>query len=150
MEFKFNDGGRADAGYTGHASDCVCRAICVATGLPYSEVYEKLAEGNATQRKGKHKQRFGNKHGLKSAQHGISTKRKWFADYMDSLGFTWVPTMKIGSGCKVHLKADELPSGTLIVNVSKHFTTVINGVINDTYDCSRNGTRCVYGYYIKK
>jgi hypothetical protein len=24
---------------------------------------------------------------------------------------------------------------------------VIDGVIHDTHDCSRNGTRCVYGYY---
>jgi len=26
---------------------------------------------------------------------------------------------------------------------------VIDGVINDTYDCSREGTRCVYGYWEK-
>ena len=66
---------------------------------------------------------------------------------MDLLGFKWTPTMLIGQGCKVHLLADELPKGKLIVNVSKHFTCVIDGIINDTYDCSREGTRCVYGYY---
>jgi hypothetical protein len=55
--------------------------------------------------------------------------------------------MAIGSGCKVHLKADELPKGTIIANVSGHFVCVIDGVIQDTYDCSRGGTRCVYGYY---
>jgi len=57
--------------------------------------------------------------------------------------------MFIGSGCKVHLKKDELPGGKLIVNVSKHITAVVDGVINDTFDCSRDETRCVYGYYIK-
>jgi len=24
---------------------------------------------------------------------------------------------------------------------------VIDGVLHDAYDCSREGTRCVYGYY---
>jgi hypothetical protein len=142
--FKFNDGGREAAGYKGKAGDCVARSIAIATGLPYQQVYEALANGNATQRKGK---REGSKAGVKTAARGINTKRKWFADYMTSLGFVWTPTMLIGKGCKVHLKADELPMGKLIVNVSKHFTAVIDGVINDTYDCSRGGTRCVYGYY---
>ena len=55
--------------------------------------------------------------------------------------------MAIGQGCKVHLRADELPTGRLIVAVSKHITAVIDGVIHDTHDCSRSGTRCVYGYF---
>jgi len=58
--------------------------------------------------------------------------------------------MFIGSGCRVHLRSKELPMGTLIVSVSKHLTTVIDGVINDTHDCSRDGTRCVYGYWYRK
>jgi len=66
---------------------------------------------------------------------------------MKELGFEWKPTMNIGQGCKVHLRADELPCGNIIVNVSKHFAAVIDGVLHDTYDCSREGTRCVYGYY---
>jgi len=47
------------------------------------------------------------------------------------------------------LKKDELPSGTLIVSCSKHITVVKDGVLHDTYDCSRRGTRCVYGYWTK-
>ena len=66
---------------------------------------------------------------------------------MTSLGFIWHPTMQIGSGCKVHLRADELPPGRLVVMVSKHSAAVIDGVLHDTHDCSRNGTRCVYGYW---
>jgi hypothetical protein len=27
---------------------------------------------------------------------------------------------------------------------------VIDGVIHDTHDCSRGGTRCVYGYWRKE
>ena len=55
--------------------------------------------------------------------------------------------MKIGSGCTVHLRADELPTGRLIVSVSRHVVAVIDGVIHDTHDPSRDGTRCVYGYW---
>ena len=51
---------------------------------------------------------------------------------MESLGWKWTPTMQIGSGCTVHLRADELPSGGLVVSVSKHLTAVIDGVIHDT------------------
>jgi len=47
--------------------------------------------------------------------------------------------MRIGSGCKVHLRADELPPGRLIVKVSRHLVAVIDSAIHDTYDCSRDG-----------
>ena len=148
MEYQFNDGGRAEAGYKGKTGDCVCRAICIITGKPYQEVYDRLAEGNATQRRGKHEKE--SKAGKRTASKGISVKRKWFQEYMKELGFEWVPTMQVGKGCKVHLKADELPKGKLIVSVSKHYAAVVDGVIHDTHDCSRNETRCVYGYYILK
>jgi hypothetical protein len=140
--FIFNDGGRAEAGYKGQTGDCVCRSICIVTGKPYDEVYQALAEGNFTQRKSKH-----SKKGKRTAANGMNTKRKWFNEYMLSLGFKWVPTMFVGVGCKMHLKKEELPTGKIICNVSKHFVAVVDGVINDIYDCSREGTRCVYGYY---
>jgi len=138
-----NDGGRAAAGFKGRAGDCVCRALAIATGLPYIEVYERLAEGNVSQRKSKRSKKTRGR----TASNGICTKRKWFKDYMIELGFTWTPTMQIGSGCKVHLKANELPSGRLVCNVSNHLVAVIDGVIHDTHDCTRKGKRCVYGYW---
>jgi len=55
--------------------------------------------------------------------------------------------MQIGSGCRVHLRADDLPAGRLIVKVTHHLVAVIDGVIHDTHNCSRGGTRCVYGYW---
>lgn len=162
-QFIYNDGGRAKAGYKGKAGDCVCRAISIVTGLPYQQVYDRLANGNATQKLSK---KHTAKRAKKTAARGISVKRKWFKDYMRELGFTWTPTMLIGSGCKTHLCADELPKGRLVVAVSKHYTAMIDGVIHDTYNPQRgtepreitvNGKRmltlkgrperCVYGYY---
>ena len=55
MEFNFNDGGRAKAGYKGRTGDCVTRAVAIAAELPYKQVYDRLADGNATQRVTKRK-----------------------------------------------------------------------------------------------
>lgn len=144
MKYVFNDGGRSAAGYKGVAGDCVTRSIAIVTGLPYQQVYDRLAEGNATQRKTK---RSGKATGKRTAAAGITVTRKWFKDYMKELGLVWTPTMQIGSGCTVHLREGELPMGKLIVAVSRHWTAVIDGVIHDNHDCSRGGGRCVYGYY---
>ncbi|WP_069945319.1 hypothetical protein [Alteromonas macleodii] len=140
--FLYSDGGRQASGFKGEARDCVTRAIAIVTGLPYSEVYEALAMGNASQRPKKSK-----KKPAKSARNGIDTKKPWFKRYMQSLGFEWVPTMRIGQGCSVHLSPDELPSGKLVLSLSKHYTAMIDGVLHDTHDCSREGQRCVYGYW---
>jgi hypothetical protein len=42
--WQFNDGGRSEAGFHGKTGDCVCRAIAIATGKPYAEVYSELEE----------------------------------------------------------------------------------------------------------
>lgn len=142
MKFTYHDGGRAAAGYTGKAGDCVCRSIAIVTGIDYQEVYDRLADGNAAQRRSK---RTGKK--PRTASQGINVRRQWVKEYMESLGFKWTATMRIGSGCTVHLRDGELPDGRLVVSVSKHWTAVIDGVIHDTHDPSRGGTRCVYGYW---
>jgi len=148
IQFIFNDGGRQEAGYKGKTGDCVTRAISIVTGISYQEVYNKLKNLNSEYAK-KHRNKVAKKISL--GRDGIAPRKgiykEIYHDYLLSLGMKWHPTMKIGSGCKVHLNAQELPNGKLIVSVSKHLTAVIDGVINDTYDCSREGMRCVYGYY---
>lgn len=149
--FKFNDGGRAAAGYKGHAGDCVTRAVAIATGKPYQEIYDAMfsaikehAEGRS--RSATRAARGGGRRGT-TPRNGVA--KEVTKKYLAALGWKWTPTMGIGTGCKVHLKASELPGGRLIVSVSKHLVAVIDGVINDTHDPSRNGTRCVYGYWSK-
>lgn len=138
MNFQYNDGGRSEAGYKGETRDCSTRAIAIATGLPYQKVYDSLtAIAKSKSRPGSHK------HG--SARTGVSMDV--IKLFMDAIGWEWVPTMQIGQGCRVHLRADELPSGHIIVRLSKHLCAVIDGVINDTYNPDRDGTRCVYGYW---
>lgn len=137
MNFVFDDGGRKAAGFKGNAGDCVVRAIAITTGRPYREVYVALSEGAGAERKSRGR----------SARNGIHASRKWFKELMRSWGFEWTPTMQIGSGCTVHLRDGELPMGRLIASVSGHMVAVIDGVMHDTSDPSRGGTRCVYGYW---
>jgi len=148
IPFIKTDGGRRAAGFVNEktAGDCVARAVAIASGRPYVKVYAELAEMNARMKLTKHRLRSG-KAGKATASHGIWTKSKLFKDYMKLNGFEWTPTMQIGSGCKVHVKADELPKGRIILALSRHYAAVIDGVLHDAYDCSRDGTRAVYGYW---
>jgi hypothetical protein len=141
MKFIYDDGGRALAGRKGDAGDCVTRAIAIATGKSYGEVYDAINTLAKRERKGTKKR------GVSSARGGVykATQHR----YMAALGWTWTPTMRIGSGCTVHLREGELPSGRLVVSVSRHAVAVIDGVIHDTHDPQRSGTRCVYGYWAR-
>lgn len=143
LKVRYNDGGRAAAGHKSSARDCVCRAIAIAAELPYQQVYDAINAGAENERVVRGGKRS-------NAATGVKVKREWFKKYMTGLGFEWVPRMFIGTGCKVHLRPGELPNGRLVVLVSRHYCAVIDGVIHDTHDPSRGGTRCVYGYWIKK
>lgn len=147
--FKYNDGGRSNYFEGMNARDCVTRAIAIATGSDYKEIYDLMARANKA------------KGGSRSARNGIS--RKVYDKYLLANGFRWIATMKFGQGCTVHLIEDELPKGIIIARLSRHITCVIDGVINDTFNPRRGGsvgtkngipfnqkeTRCVYGYYLK-
>jgi len=138
MKYEYNDGGRSEAGYKGSTGDCVVRAISIASQRPYKEVYDLVNSYASNEYKSRVSKKSNARTGVRK-----STIRKM----MEDLGFIWTPTMKIGSGCKVHLIESELPEGRLVVQVSKHITAVLDKVIHDTYDPSRDGTRCVYGYW---
>lgn len=132
-KIKITDGGRAQAGFKGQANDCVTRAVAVITERPYREVYRELA---------RYEQAVS---GVRSARNGIS--KKAYRKYLTDQGFTWTPTMRIGQGTTVHLTKNELPLGKIIVLVSRHLVAVIDGIIHDTHDSTRGGTRAVYGYW---
>lgn len=141
MKFIYSDGGRSKYFKAEKVGDCCARAIANATGIDYKEVYDSLNMLAKRERVGSRKKSISN------ARSGVykSTADK----YLKSLGWKWIPCMTIGSGCQVHLKEEELPKGALVLNLSRHFTCVKDGVLYDTYDCSRDGTRCVYGYWFK-
>lgn len=140
-QYVHDDGGRAAAGYRGSTRDCACRSIAIASGLPYQEVYDLLlAEGKRERKSSGKSSRSHPRTGVYSATMNRLITR--------SLGGVWTPTMTIGSGTKVHVCADELPStGRHVLRLSKHFTAWVDGMIHDDHDPSRGGTRAVYGYW---
>lgn len=133
-----DDGGRANAGFKGQTGDCVTRALAIANAEDYRVVYDELHWMLKTDPKHKAGRSTSPRDGVPRRLYD-----RWLADR----GWQWVPTMGIGTGCTVHLVAAELPSGVLIVRLSRHLTAVIDGMIHDTFDPSRGGTRCVYGYW---
>lgn len=115
MEFMWNDGGRAAAGFVGLAGDCVTRAIAIATGTRYRDVYAEL--GNSSQ---------------KSPRKGIPTDVA--AAYLARRG--WQQML----GCGEPFDVVRLPKGVVIVHLGKtgeraqHFCTVIDHVVHDTWN----------------
>lgn len=136
----YDDGGRAAAGVRGGQGDCVCRAIAIATGKPYREVFDLILDYAADERPTKSQRRPSDP---LNGVHAPLTRR-----ILADLGWHWFPMMGIGTGTVFHLRPDELPGGTVIVRCSKHIVTVIDGVVHDTYDPSRRGRRGVYGMWL--
>lgn len=139
MKWVYDDGGR-DKYFKGTTGDCVCRSIAIATGMDYKEVHDLI---NKFIKEEQLDEQY-----ISNARIGVSKEISY--KLLESLGWKWHPCMYFGKGCTTHLTKEELPKGTLIVSVSKHLTCVKDGVIHDTYDPSRSGKRCVYGYFIKE
>lgn len=129
LPYKYDDGGRSNYFKAKDVRDCVTRAIAIATGKDYKEVYNHVKKFTGdTPRNGVRK----------------SLSKKLLLEY----GGKWHPMMGIGTGCKCHLRADEIPmNGVIVCQLSHHLTTVIDGVIHDTFNPTGNGDRCVYGYW---
>lgn len=140
MPWRYNDGGRAITGIRGGRDDCVCRAIAIATGKPYREVFDLIVGYAADERPTKRQRRPSDP---LNGVHAPLVRRM-----LSDLGWHWFPLMGVGTGTVFHLRPDELPGGTVIAKCSGHIVTDVDGVAQDTYDPSRRGSRCVYGIWL--
>jgi hypothetical protein len=127
LKLEVDDGGRAAAGYKGQAGDCVVRSIAIVTGFPYQKVYDDLFKANEEFRNTS-RTKLARSLKQKNDSPRSGTHRVVLKKYLAQLGFQWTPTMFVGQGCKVHLKKEELPSGTLLVSCSKHITVEMEHV----------------------
>ena len=109
--------------------DCVKRSIAISTGIPYLEVQKGLND------------------------HKKITGVKTFYDnpnprsYMEKvLGVPCVRASKKPNGEHITVEefANSHPIGRYVISVSGHWTTCIDGIIYDTWDCSKEG---VLSYY---
>jgi hypothetical protein len=148
MDWVYDDGGRAAAGFTGRADDCVVRAIAIATQQPYGTVYSTLHDYALADPvlMARLALRYGPR-ARAQASPRAGVHRRVYDGYLAGLGWSWTATMRVGEGCTTHLRPAELPTGRLIARLSRHVCAVIDGVVHDTGDPSRGGRRCVYGYW---
>lgn len=124
--FKKNDGGRAQSGRRGSARDCVTRSIAIASPeLSYTRIYKIISAYNTI---------------INHTRSGVITNTPRFRLLMVALGFT--PFVDL---IPVHLSTLELPgeSGRWVVGIAGHFTSVVDGVLNDTFDCRKSRSKYV-------
>lgn len=133
--FVKTDGGRAEAGYRARVADCAVRAIAIAAELPYKQVYRQL---------NLYCQSFAN------CDVRYGTPDTVLHRYLKSLGWEYVPAKRYGKHTNMHLNATELPSGRIIASIKNHVTAVIDGVIHDSWDPSKEGEEPVLGYWVAK
>lgn len=137
----YNDGGRSNYFKT-TGRDCVTRAVAIASGMDYLEVFNKITEL---------KWKAGYR---KSALHGVHTRSKWFKTQMQKWGWKW---KQVKTYDHVSLDSPKLPKSKVIVALQHHYVALIDGVINDTYNPdqprqrglrSPYGKRIVMGYWV--
>jgi hypothetical protein len=142
--YVYDDGGQ---GRINRGGGCVPRAIAIATGRPYREVYEALTA--ATHKYVRRWPRSLVAGWIRRSRDGrgfdpnYGCYDKIWQPYLESLGWQHTST----KDQKVRLRADELPPGRLVVRVHQHLVAVIDGVIHDTFDSGQKGHRPVRGYY---
>ena len=127
--YKFNDGGRADAGFKGDAGDCVARAIAILLDLPYEEARVAVAEERAVEfdrlvKRGKRPSgpRYSANAGVpRNVTYKVFTK----------LGLTKVKLPK--GPCPTYNEA-WWRYGDCIVSTNKHVCAIVGGYLCDTFD----------------
>lgn len=112
-DFVYDDGGRVAAGYKNPAGDCVCRAVAIASGRPYTEVRDRLRRGTGRVRHSKTRP---------SPDNGIIVQKRWFILLMKEFGFEWVDGDRA------------LPDvGRMVVITRGHAFAVIDTTARDTH-----------------
>lgn len=163
MKFKQNDGGRKKFGFKGTSGDCATRAIAIATKQDYSKVYKKIRL-LAKEELFLHEKLSGvdvKKLKTNSYQNSkispntgteISVIKNYLLNYRG--GKIWrETTLNISSyesGILLLNRWDIPEKGTFIISIKNHLTCVVNGILNDTWNCDKNGEAKVISIFWKK
>ena len=131
--YRYDDGGRAAAGYRGKTGDCVVRAIAICAREDYLAVYRTMAEhmkrngyaasGNAYATRERNRKT--------PRRRGQLSARRVQDRVLEAYGFT-----------KVQLPAGERPTyteahrryGDCIAGTTKHLVAIVGGALRDTFD----------------
>lgn len=132
LSFNKNDGGRSAAGYKGDTGDCVTRAIAIATGNDYETTRQDLMKVTDGFR-GKSRTKVAKSIKNNSVRNGVL--KEIYRPYLEAIGWKRVALQKFGDPKRYYMTTDDLPMGTVIVEMRKHLVTVIDHVVQDTWDC---------------
>ena len=138
MEFIYNDGGRSNYFKASNVRDCVCRALCITTGVDYKVMYDLI---NKVSKLEKHSS-------PSNARNGVY-KDSW-KKILKALRAQEIKVQEFGDSKKCHLRDEDLldyQRGKYLLSLSGHCSSLIDGNLVDTYDCSREGDRQVYKMY---
>lgn len=122
--FLYNTGQQPRSLRSGY---CAVRALVIATGMPWKDAEQHV---RTFVRNGK-------------AGHGMLSKGVMKDDYdaaLKALGFVWKAAPKFVDR---KAKCRDI-QGVVIARQAGHYVAVIDGVVNDIWDCSE---RMVYGYW---
>jgi hypothetical protein len=129
--FIWHDGGRAAAGYVGHARDCAIRAVAIATGHSYSQVYSRIFEASG-----------------RTPREGVGLDL--IDQYLTELGFRHTLIER-----PTRFTLLDTIHGNVVVRFapiedkrSGHVCAVVNGTIYDTWDASADGRFLVDQYWV--
>ncbi|MEM8734003.1 MAG: DUF2786 domain-containing protein [Planctomycetota bacterium] len=119
MEFVWNDGGRAAAGFVGTTNDCVVRALSIATGIAYRTVYEHFQQA-----------------ARQSPRKGMPVEL--VSRFLEER--EWTRVTAAGESLQLVDRECGLPKGVVVAHVSRssercqHLTTLVDRVVHDTWN----------------
>ena len=131
--YRYDDGGRAAAGYRGKTGDCVVRAIAICAREDYRSVYGTMAEHMKANGYAASGNAYATRERSRKAprRRGQLTARRVQDRVLASYGFT-----------KVSLLAGERPTyteahrryGDCVVGTTKHVVAIVGGALRDTFN----------------
>lgn len=133
MKYQYNDGGRSKY-FKGKTGDCVCRSFAITLNRDYKEIYNELKElaknikpfKRKTKKHLKNIENWNQESGLLVRQGFPIELAEYFLDNLQEFRIK-----RIGA-CK--LDSEKLQKGNFIVFVRRHFVSIIDGVLQDTWD----------------
>ena len=131
--YRYDDGGRAAAGFMGETGDCVVRAIAICAGEDYLAVYRTMAEHMKANGYAASGNAYATRERTRKAprRRGQLSARRVQDRVLEAYGFR-----------KVLLPAGERPTyaeahrryGDCIVGTTKQVAAIVDGALRDTFD----------------
>ena len=133
ISYRYDDGGRAVAGYRGKTGDCVVRAIAICARQEYRAVYATMAEHMKANGYAASGNAYATRERNRKAprRRGQLSARRVQDRVLEAYGFG-----------RVGLPAGERPTfteahrlyGNCVVGTTKHVAAIVDGALRDTFD----------------